>query len=64
MQRCSYPKCGYSNDVILNRHAKTHGFKTTREMEKVHGKSTIVTPSSEIHKWAHKESYFDATFNS
>ncbi|AMM45091.1 hypothetical protein SP15_283 [Bacillus phage SP-15] len=53
MKKCSYPGCDYTASYeILNSHAKSHGFRTTKEMEKEHGLCKIIEPSSKASKWA------------
>lgn len=38
MYKCPYPGCDYiAAHIILNSHAKKHGYKTVQEMTKVHG---------------------------
>lgn len=38
MQKCPYPGCNYiAAHVILNSHAKQHGFKNVEELRKKYG---------------------------
>ena len=43
MYKCPFPECGYTSAyAILNSHAKTHGFKTVKELTKAHGPIQMV----------------------
>lgn len=66
MKKCSYPGCEHvASYEILNSHAKVHGFRTVKEMEKVHGSCGNLQASSDMLSWARKSTTFitDAHYN-
>lgn len=52
MEKCPYPGCGLVFEIVLNRHAKEHGFKNAKEMFKKHGKPIKVSVPTNVQKWA------------
>lgn len=51
MYKCPFPECEYNaNYIILNSHAKSHGFRTVEMMTKVHGKILHINPDAKVMK--------------
>lgn len=57
MYKCPYPGCNYiAAHILLNSHAREHGFKTVAELQKKYGKVKSLQVPNHIARWAAAQS--------